>query len=209
MTITPQTERERRSRRLKGLVAGAAGIALLLGGSTFAMWSDSATGTAKDVNHGTLDLTGGDVTAFDLRATGSDKAVSKDNVKKIDLDEFLAVPGDELEISVPVVIDAKGDNMKFDLTLAVASAVTDADWDVKVAVYKGAAMQGSQIDLTTFTASTPVKLNSAALDGAAGGTNYSVVIIAKLPDTLSGQQRINSKLDLSDFTVAVQQVGLA
>ncbi|MDR2252900.1 MAG: SipW-dependent-type signal peptide-containing protein, partial [Bifidobacteriaceae bacterium] len=56
MTINPQTDRERRSRRFKGLVAGAAGVALLLGGSTFAYWSDSTQETVGTITNGVLSV---------------------------------------------------------------------------------------------------------------------------------------------------------
>ncbi|MDR2381262.1 MAG: alternate-type signal peptide domain-containing protein, partial [Bifidobacteriaceae bacterium] len=136
MTINPRNEGERRSRRFKGLVAGAAGVALLLGGSTFALWHDSISASFDDVKHGTLTIAASQVgaKAYDARNTQAESdALANENAKEITLSSFLAVPGDKLELDVPVEISASGDNMKYDLDLAVNSETSvDKHWKVQV-----------------------------------------------------------------------------
>jgi alternate signal-mediated exported protein len=211
MTINPTTERERRSRRLKGLVAGAAGIALLLGGSTFAMWSDSDTDTAGTIKHGTLDVTGnGTVTAYDLRVAGAAKAVTKENVTKIaDLGKYLAVPGDQIEVGMPVTVTATGDNMEFNMTLAVSAAISDSDWTLTAKVYKDGAEVASK-NLQEF-GTAPVQINTVPLKASSASSTFDVVVLASLRSDLGEggddpQLRINGSVALGDLTVGVQQV---
>ncbi|MCL2803093.1 MAG: SipW-dependent-type signal peptide-containing protein [Micrococcales bacterium] len=65
---TPNT---RRQRRVKGFVSGAAGVALLLAGGTWALWSDQASLGGGVVAAGNLELGGGDAQLFDVSRGGA------------------------------------------------------------------------------------------------------------------------------------------
>ncbi|MDR2564778.1 MAG: hypothetical protein LBC97_01715 [Bifidobacteriaceae bacterium] len=219
MTINPQTERERRSRRFKGLVAGAAGVALLLGGGTFAMWSDSAllgTGSSK-ITHGELKLTGTkaeSVKVYDLRGTGTGAWTDIDgdgNSTEIpNVGDFLAVPGDRLEFQLgKVTVGATGNHMEWDLGMAPTTQLTTADlkgWTVTgyVLTDANAVVASGEIDLTTATPST---IAAGKVDTA---VTYKVAVVAEFD---KGDTTYNNKggdnyafVLAHGFTVKVQQV---
>ncbi|MDR0627736.1 MAG: SipW-dependent-type signal peptide-containing protein [Bifidobacteriaceae bacterium] len=163
MTISPQTERERRSRRFKSLVAGAAGVALLLGGSTFAYWSDSIDKTVGNAKNGVLDVDVFehdsktiDALAYDLRHVrfdstdiqptyalpikdqSTDSSTQKRMGALITLASAVAVPGDHLEIDMPFTLTATGNNMKYDLQIKAGANVnlSGSGWTVTAQLYK-------------------------------------------------------------------------
>jgi predicted ribosomally synthesized peptide with SipW-like signal peptide len=147
-TISPQ-----RSRRIRGLIAGLAGGALLLAGGTFALWSDSATiDEAGRVKMGTLDLTVDGPHGFDVSSSGVDWTSNDprwDQDQKIEDMGFAqgclppssarttwghvivdgrtweASPGDKLQVIYPARVDLSGDNMVAKLTAKIpADSIT-------------------------------------------------------------------------------------
>ncbi|CAD5994909.1 alternate-type signal peptide domain-containing protein [Agreia sp. COWG] len=115
---------------LKGTIAGAAGITLLLGGaSTFALWNSSAS------------TSGGNIVAGDLAVNSSPTVASwsiNGGTARSDLTGFVAVPGDVITYTKVMSITAKGDNLKANLTVDPASikAVSStAPADVALANY--------------------------------------------------------------------------
>lgn len=94
------------NKLVKGSIAGAAGIALLLGGAgTLAMWNSTA------------DLSGNTITAGELKvaATGNwDKTITK------------WVPGDTATYTGNLTVTASGDNLKADLALVKDAMFTGA-----------------------------------------------------------------------------------
>jgi alternate signal-mediated exported protein len=208
MTFTPQTERDRRTRRLKGLFAGVAGVALLLGGTTFAMWSDQDTVAAPSITHGNLDVASaqGAATVLDLRKSGSDGGLVNSGKTAVDPATFLAVPGDQLEIDLPAAtITATGNNMKYEI--GVASTATSIDlheWQIKAYVYEGTTLlnQGgtdlsnlgtSGASIAAYTVTTPRTVT------------VRVALIATLPTTVAGQDHVSEILDLSTLVVSATQ----
>lgn len=82
----------------KASIAGAAGIALLLGGAgTLALWNDSATIAVGSIDSGTLTITG---------STGA-----------WDSEWELWVPGDSATYTGELTIEATGDNLEALLTV--------------------------------------------------------------------------------------------
>ncbi|MDR0432891.1 MAG: SipW-dependent-type signal peptide-containing protein, partial [Bifidobacteriaceae bacterium] len=69
---------ESRSRRRKALIAAVCGGALLLGGSTFALWTQSASLTAGNIQTGTFGVAvnQADVKAWDISADRADGGTS-------------------------------------------------------------------------------------------------------------------------------------
>jgi predicted ribosomally synthesized peptide with SipW-like signal peptide len=105
--------------KTKALIAGAAGIALLGGGSTFALWNAS-TG----VNGGTI--TNGDLNVQAIN-TLSWKDVSGDRVDKghaINLTNWKMVPGDTIEGTQDIDVALLGDNLSATLSLSKAAGDT-------------------------------------------------------------------------------------
>ncbi|WP_022882044.1 alternate-type signal peptide domain-containing protein [Gryllotalpicola ginsengisoli] len=110
------------NKLIKGAVAGAAGIALLLGGAgTFALWNDSAAiGSGSTINSGSLKLgtpTGPDGTGsptWTLKHAGSSETTT---IASSDLASTLIVPGDTLEYVAAVPITALGKNLSAELSI--------------------------------------------------------------------------------------------
>lgn len=135
------------NRLAKGTVWGAAGVALLLGGTgTFALWSDSLAagteGNTVDAGHLYIDddaLTGTwyDVTGLDVPATFADASAFETYVTETltaheiaDLDGYGIVPGDTFWYVSSVDVVAHGHNLKASLGVTVgdgAYADTAAD----------------------------------------------------------------------------------
>jgi spore coat-associated protein N len=96
------------------LAAGAAGILLLGGAGTFALWEDSASITAGTVSTGELEL--------DL-GTGT-WAQTATPATPININTFKIVPGDSLTYTTSVTATATGDNLTGELKIDGASFVT-------------------------------------------------------------------------------------
>lgn len=114
--LTPQ---ERRNRRRTGLLAGLAGGVLLVGGSTFALWSDSDTQTGGTITNGNLDVAKvGSVAYYDTSTDRTDanaeagNPVTRANGHGVaDIAAYSIVPGDKLEANYPFAVALDGDNM--------------------------------------------------------------------------------------------------
>jgi alternate signal-mediated exported protein len=137
---------KRSSRRVKGIIAGAAGVALLLGGSTFALWTaaDTINGSGN-IKTGTMSVAkDGDVAVYDVSADrtnvvpiavlgkkGQDVTQgAKDGTLEI-------VPGDELAAVYPFTFNMVGDNLVGKLSLMsnnVPEAITGVTFGYTVKV---------------------------------------------------------------------------
>ncbi len=99
------------NKLLKGSVAGAAGVALLLGGAgTFALWNSTETVNVGSVASGTLsiDLVG-DAVWTDISTDATVPAIA-------DIADFRIAPGDSIQLTQDVEIDAIGDNLRATLS---------------------------------------------------------------------------------------------
>jgi len=168
------------NKLLKGSIAGAAGIALLLGGAgTFALWNQTATVANGSVTSGVLTIAPG--------ATGTWKDISAGKTASTisNIGAFRMVPGDKLELTQQVTIKATGDNLAAKLTYDPASITTavlpsntanDAATALNVALKNKLAV--------TFTASgTGVSSagNEATIAPSATETVVTVVMTIELP----------------------------
>jgi alternate signal-mediated exported protein len=91
----------------KGAIAGAAGIALLLGGAgSFALWNAEST------------VAGGSITSGTLNMTTVNSAVWTDTTtnKVIDPSTFRIVPGDTITVNQKITITGTGDDLTATLT---------------------------------------------------------------------------------------------
>lgn len=121
-SITPAP----RSHRSKGAVALATGAVLLLGGSTFALWSAQSEVAGGSITSGNVDV---------LVAEGAWQDVSPEHdapVDIADLASFAMVPGDVLQGTFAVDVAGLGDNFFASLavgfvTPGAGDAVTNID----------------------------------------------------------------------------------
>ena len=107
------------NKAMKGAIAaGAAGILLLGGAGTFAVWRDSATVDAGTVSTGQLSLSAADGTWTETDTP----------LVQIDPETFQIVPGDSLTYTTAVTVKAEGENLQAELTVPTtlqASVIND------------------------------------------------------------------------------------
>jgi alternate signal-mediated exported protein len=112
------------NKLLKGSIAGAAGVALLLGGAgTFALWNSSTTVNGGAVASGTLTIAENGVDPI-WEDVSADVAGGV-----IEIADYRIVPGDTLEMTQDVLINATGDNLEAKLAFNPLTVVTGTDLD--------------------------------------------------------------------------------
>ena len=109
------------NKLVKGAVATAAGVALLMGGAgTFAYWNDSVGITGATITAGNLVLT--DATpsngVWTVQKNGTGTATTVSNIAT-----FVVSPGDKFSYTKIVKFTATGDNLTAKLSLAPGSIV--------------------------------------------------------------------------------------
>jgi hypothetical protein len=268
MTINPQNERSRRARRFKGLVAGAAGVALLLGGSTFAYWSvehPQAIGDISKNGYLAFGQTPIGVAAYDLRNNGDqnpeltipytvsvpkegadgeteDKTISlaykanplgkagEENAAVTgafiqDLTAWRGVPGDQVEVDVPINIQAVGNNMSYTLQVKATDDFNLAGWTVKAQLYKAALdvtinQDGSTgklsvgvekvsepFDVTQINTSDYIDLaTDVRIPTTEEGQVFVLVFTATLDQNLTGTSQMDTLVSLSGVNLKLVQV---
>lgn len=168
------------NKLIKGSIAGAAGIALLLGGAgTLAVWNSSTTlDSAGAITAGTLEITGTNGGGWD---------------QNLDL----IVPGDTLTYSETLTLSATGDNLEFavsDNVASLVSASTFSNADVTSTVTV-------KLDGATVTPNA-----SGNYDAAAGAYTIDVSIVVDFPETTTGTTDQGAVLNLAAAAVTVTQV---
>jgi alternate signal-mediated exported protein len=124
--MTTTKEEQRRGRRVKGLIAGAAGVALLLGGSTFALWSANDSLAGGTIKAGDLNITKkGDVAFYDISPDRTDHdgesgvtftATGSKGHPITNLANHLIVPADVVAGVYNFDVTLVGENLVADLT---------------------------------------------------------------------------------------------
>jgi alternate signal-mediated exported protein len=121
-------ENTRKQRRFTGIIAGVAGIALLLGGTSFALWSQSGSMSTGNITSGNLALNVGTNQWYDISPDRNDEAtptlagVNGHTITTIG--DYRIVPKDVLLDQDPVSIALQGDNMVAQLSIGLSSAYT-------------------------------------------------------------------------------------
>jgi alternate signal-mediated exported protein len=180
---------------LKGSIAGAAGVALLLGGAgTFALWNSTA-GIDGAV------ITAGALTVATANGVWTDQTSS---TQAIDLEKYDIVPGDTLTYNTEVLVNAVGDNLNATLSVDKRSilpvSLTDTA-DVALAEYL--------IDNTTLvvtsasTESGLAEVNgvgpSIDLTPADGDNTYLVSVTVTFPETVPNRDDDLAKTGVVSF----------
>lgn len=113
------------NNRTKGAVAGVAGVALLAGGTTFALWLDSDTVDAGTITAGNLE-----VAALDPSALWQDVTDEADVQAIADLSVFRIVPGDTIRRTFDIDVALEGTNMLGTLELTLNGTTVDGFEDL-------------------------------------------------------------------------------
>src|SRR5690554_2199545 len=100
------------NKLLKGSIAGAAGIALLLGGAgTLALWNDTETIAGGAITAGELDIDAG-------TSAGVWAVNDIDIVSPATIDDYRVVPGDIVTFTKVFDVTAVGDNLEATVALS-------------------------------------------------------------------------------------------
>lgn len=186
---------------LKGTIAGAAGIALLLGGAgTFALWNANA------------ETAGGTIVAGDLSITPAATAASwtvNGGSPLSSLDGYQLVPGDVVVYTKDMTIVAEGDNLVATLDIdpaSIAPTSTTDDADVALADY----LSTSAVLSATGTGISAGPAPYTVTAGAAGvSQTVTVSVTITYPKSTTPGFENDTKLgsvDLSALAVTLTQV---
>lgn len=187
------------NRLVSGAVAGAAGIALLLGGAgTFALWNDATTASAGVVASGTLSIAtpSGDGTWTNTSAGGVTTTIPTSRLSSHPL-----VPGDTLTFrqSVDVVADGQGLTALLGIDTStmsfVGSALAAQLGDTLTLNIPGAPANVTRVDAHTYR-----------ITGASGTMHLSVVATLGFPLGAIGDNSAQGEsLDLTKLAITLQQ----
>ncbi|WP_440711475.1 alternate-type signal peptide domain-containing protein [Herbiconiux sp. YIM B11900] len=181
----------------KAAIAGAAGIALLLGGAgTFAFWNSSAA------------ISGGTITAGDLKVVNDGTAgVWKDQANNtINIATYKIVPGDVLTYTDDLTVTAVGNHLTATLAMGTQSvtAATAGAADV--------ALAGALTDTAVLTATGTGITGTGptyTVNASAAPVTSVVTVVATLtfPAGTAGQYNDakTGAVNLSNFNVTLTQ----
>lgn len=202
------------NKKTTGIVAGAAGAALLMGGATFALWNDSAEVAGGAITAGNLDVEAGTVSWQDVSADRTQ------GDHEINLDTFRIVPGDTVEGTLPLSAALQGDNLVAELSLdrlgvtgsgqLLAELAEHATYEVR--------LDGETIvDATPLAAAQPLRFasadnsqNVAALHtlpaALTDDANLEVVLSVTFDEDVAERDLVQAKAALKAFDVTLTQV---
>lgn len=182
------------NKLLKGSIAGAAGVALLLGGAgTFALWNDDAT-----VNGGTISA--GTLTVVETPGATSEWS-SADGGTIADIGAFQIVPGDVLTYTTTLDITAQGDNLSATLEIdprsIVPSTLAAAD----------AALADSLTESATVSVDGSAAAATQAISPVAGTQEVTVAVELTFPDGDPADDNLakSGSVSLESFSVTLTQ----
>lgn len=165
------------NKLIKGSVAAAAGIALLMGGAgSLALWNDSATVNAGTVSSGTLAI------------TGSTGGAWSPTIAKI-------VPGDTVTYTKQLTVSATGDNLKATVTSNIASITNNITGSTATSTFVVKTSPGGVVVTPTAGVYT---LN--------GTYTVDVTVTVAFSASTTGLTGQNASVNLSTLAVTVTQV---
>lgn len=169
---------------LKGGIAGAVGIVLLLGGAgTFALWNSSASTEAGTIAAGNLSVV----------ASGAGSWTVNGGTSRASMTGYKVVPGDVLVYSRTMKITATGDNLVATLSVAPAAiaATSTAPADVALAAYltKTATLAATGTGISTGSAPFTVTAGAAGVS-----QDISVAVTITFPKSTTAGFENDTKL---------------
>jgi alternate signal-mediated exported protein len=177
-----------------GAIAGAAGIALLLGGAgSFALWNASASSAASAVSSGNLTLTANNDGVWTDITNGPSATINPANV--------LMVPGNTYQFAQTLTIGATGQDLKANLTYAPQSITGDSALIAATTKTLAVTSSSASVVQSTSDASTFVVSPSAAT------STVKVVFTIALPSSATTGQNGTVNVGALAFTLTQTAIG--
>lgn len=189
------------NKLLKGAIAGAAGVALLLGGAgTFALWNDATVVSGGTIATGTLSIlptaalaTWTDISSTVVSGTSFDPSIQR------------LVPGDKVKLTKAVTISTTGKNLKANLSFDPTTITTDPALSSVLSytlaatpVVATGSASVTQVGTTNTFTITP---------GSAATTTVNVTFTVEFLDTTGTTgQSVSPAVDLTKLKFTLTQV---
>jgi alternate signal-mediated exported protein len=184
----------------KGAIAGAAGIALLLGGAgTFALWNSTIGVSGGSIATGTLAFgtTAGATWRDD--SAGATSTTFNPGTQKI-------VPGDVVSLTQNITVNATGKNLKAKLAYVPSSVPIPTDLVGKIVPTLTVTWVSGDASLSgTGTALDPYIITPPAAT-ATGTSVFTVKISYAFDPTVAGVVGQTESVDLSGATYSLTQI---
>ena len=202
-------------KKTKGLVAGAAGVALMLSGTTLALWSDSEEVNGAELTAGNLDISATDAKWKDVSDDRSD------NSHGIDLSDFKIIPGDTIQGTFKVTLDLEGENMAAKVQYLTGQGAPISDVSDLVS---GDLVDGldADIDLELGGTSVPVSFDDltdglvvyshdngnadSAFQLPSGDTTVNATVTVTFDENTSDQVLTEAQATLANSELSLEQV---
>ena len=181
------------NKLLKGSVAGAAGVALLLGGAgSFALWNSTEAVNVGSVASGTLSIAAtGAPTWMDISA---DKTASV-----IDISTFKVAPGDTIQLTQVVEIDARGNNLRATLSYDELSLLAETVEDEALLEELVISLDATGGDNIVRVADT----DTFAVTPATTTSEVTLTVTIEFPTSVEGAT--DGTVDFSELAFKLQQ----
>lgn len=200
--------------RTKGAVAGVAGVALLLGGTTFALWSAQDSVAGGVITNGTLAVDAGEITWVDV---SPDRTDSPHPIT--DTGTWRMVPGDVVEGTSAIEVTLVGDNLVAELGvgttgpgslpegISVTYAVEDATGTVLAtgALGEDAALRFAA-NRQGQDAGDPENPAPTVVVDEDGTADLTAVVTVTFDAAVTGTTSAEAQTVLGDLDVTLQQV---
>jgi alternate signal-mediated exported protein len=171
-----------------GAVAGATGIALLLGGAgSFALWNANASSAASAISSGTLTLTAANDGVWTDLTNGRSATIDPTSV--------LMVPGNKYQFTQTLAIRATGQDLKATLTYADQSITGDSG--LIAATTKTLAVTSTSTSVVQSTSSA----NTFVVSPSAGTSTVKAVFTIELPQSATTGQNGSVNVGALAFTL--------
>lgn len=177
-----------------GTIAGAAGIALLLGGAgTFALWNANASTAATTVSSGTLTLSAVN--------DGVWTDITNGRSTTIDPAKVLMVPGNKYQFTQTLNIGATGQDLKANLTYADQSITGDSALLAATTKTLSVTSTSASVVQSTTNANTFVVSPSSATSAV------KVLFTIELPSSATTGQNGSVNVGALAFTLTQTAIG--
>lgn len=206
---------------VKGIVAGSLGLALLLGGGTFALWYQQDSVDSGAIESGVLSFTPGTPT---WTVVGDDVTGATPTASETigSIGDFRMVPGDTVTYKNTLAVKTQGHTLKAGLTVDMSDIVAGAGSDSQLATAiadsdKTQVAAGTTPTPTLGDIGTPVVISLTGSD-TQSTTTVTVIVTLHFPGATNGddvsasnaanwwdQAAQNQTVDLSKLTFTLQQ----